>query len=504
MNIALRLLGCSLVLSTLAAVGACASSDDEGAPPPAPPNTTLATDEGTDPSLSDDADDFPAAKMISAPWAETVVDTPWGKQNIKYQMVDGDAIAEGDMIIGGGSLSIRSATSLGRHWPDGLIPYVIDGNLPQPARAVNAIAHWEAKTKIRFVERTTERDYVHFRSANSCSSNIGQWGGRQFVNLTTFESPLNLAAVGIDRSVTPERYYFYYRDGYATVGSNVRVNSIRPHLRFALPPGKSTTSLVEVAFASNGHLFSYYDDGTFAEGTYSDLTFYASAKPYALASGKTPADVTGIAIDRENRAYAYYLDGTYSVGTWANLASAAAPQPFKVANGVTPADLVHVDVASDGMFQAYYLVYGDNPDGGTHLFRGMGNSFGLPGDLGSASNNAMKGVRFPGHCSTGSTIHEIGHAVGLFHEQTRHDRDNYVKILFENVEPEDRFNFEKHSLVVGTDTGPYDFNSIMHYGPKAFSANGKDTIVAVDGRTFREQRDGLSEGDLAGVRAMYP
>ena len=35
------------------------------------------------------------------------------------------------------------------------------------------------------------------------------------------------------------------------------------------------------------------------------------------------------------------------------------------------------------------------------------------------------------------------HALGIWHEQMRPDRDKYVKILFENVKPEDKYNFEK-------------------------------------------------------------
>lgn len=111
-------------------------------------------------------------------------------------------------------------------------------------------------------------------------------------------------------------------------------------------------------------------------------------------------------------------------------------------------------------------------------------------------------ISLGGGCGLGAAIHEIGHAVGLWHEQSREDRDLFVTVLFENISPSQRHNFDKHVLD-GTDLGTYDYNSIMHYPPNAFSMNGRPTIVPLHGVPIGQRR-GLSPSDVQSVRMLYP
>ena len=64
-------------------------------------------------------------------------------------------------------------------------------------------------------------------------------------------------------------------------------------------------------------------------------------------------------------------------------------------------------------------------------------------------------------------IHELGHTIGLFHEQSRPDRDDFVQILWDNIKAKEKSNFHKYTrAVIATHKVPYDYKSIMHYGPK--------------------------------------
>ncbi|KAK3602503.1 hypothetical protein CHS0354_022371 [Potamilus streckersoni] len=73
----------------------------------------------------------------------------------------------------------------------------------------------------------------------------------------------------------------------------------------------------------------------------------------------------------------------------------------------------------------------------------------------------------------GLYLHEIGHAIGLVHEHQLPNRDDYVEILTENVQPGllDQFN-RYTSQAVDQMNVPYEYSSVMHYGVTAFSKDG--------------------------------
>lgn len=74
------------------------------------------------------------------------------------------------------------------------------------------------------------------------------------------------------------------------------------------------------------------------------------------------------------------------------------------------------------------------------------------------------------YCLNHATIlHEIGHTIGFWHEQSRPDRDEHVSVLLYNVHPRYLSNFlKKDKSQVDSMGVPYDYNSIMHYPKAAF------------------------------------
>uniref|UniRef100_A0A0R3S6K4 Metalloendopeptidase n=1 Tax=Elaeophora elaphi TaxID=1147741 RepID=A0A0R3S6K4_9BILA len=106
----------------------------------------------------------------------------------------------------------------------------------------------------------------------------------------------------------------------------------------------------------------------------------------------------------------------------------------------------------------------------------------------------------------GIVIHELMHVIGFFHEQNRADRDSYVDIVWENVKPSLVEQFDKYSSTIIDDLGsPYDYDSVTHYSPMAFSKNGKPTIIPkhIDEVMRLGQRRGLSTIDIWKINKLY-
>jgi hypothetical protein len=112
-----------------------------------------------------------------------------------------------------------------------------------------------------------------------------------------------------------------------------------------------------------------------------------------------------------------------------------------------------------------------------------------------------------GCLSNYSVHHELAHALGYWHEQSAADRDNYITINWDNIKDDKDHNFDIKSG--GEYYGPYDFDSVMHYGQYAFTTGFPKTTIDVKDPWADEwqskigQRDHLSHWDTTVMSFLY-
>lgn len=106
----------------------------------------------------------------------------------------------------------------------------------------------------------------------------------------------------------------------------------------------------------------------------------------------------------------------------------------------------------------------------------------------------------------GTIQHELLHTLGFRHQQCSPNRDEYVRIVEENIiEGKEKAFLKYPDDRLGDFGQAYDYGSILHYGPKGFSSNGEATIVALrpEGQDMMGQRLALSSVDINRLNTMY-
>ncbi|KFM81506.1 Astacin-like metalloprotease toxin, partial [Stegodyphus mimosarum] len=111
---------------------------------------------------------------------------------------------------------------------------------------------------------------------------------------------------------------------------------------------------------------------------------------------------------------------------------------------------------------------------------------GCSAKVGRGSGGIRKVTLGDGCYKIGRVIHELTHAIGFYHEQSRSDRDDYINIHWENIKPGRENNFAKLKPYQNALLGPYDYGSVMHYGPLSFSKDKKKGL-----KTMSPKKEGI-------------
>lgn len=133
-----------------------------------------------------------------------------------------------------------------------------------------------------------------------------------------------------------------------------------------------------------------------------------------------------------------------------------------------------------------------------------------------APNNGKRKMYITSNAEKGTILHELLHVAGMGHEQKRCDRDKHVIIhesnILQDAKGDNAYQFAK-SCNGHSDVYDYDYGSIMHYSPYAFSKNGISPTITPNtswphlwtARMFQMgQRSGLSDHDISTINHMYP
>ncbi len=107
-----------------------------------------------------------------------------------------------------------------------------------------------------------------------------------------------------------------------------------------------------------------------------------------------------------------------------------------------------------------------------------------------------------GSCTVATILHEMGHTVGVWHEQTRPDRDTYVSVNYNAVIKASRSNFD---ILLDNDQllTAYDYASVMEYPAISFTRNGEPCIESVPAGIPLSNANGYSAADIDGIDRLY-
>ena len=176
--------------------------------------------------------------------------------------------------------------------------------------------------------------------------------------------------------------------------------------------------------------------------------------------------------------------------------------PYYFDSNFSNEDTAEIAIHHWELFTTLNFVESTEPaDSDLLIFEGSGCN----ATVGYRNGNHENSVSIGNGCSVEDAIHEFGHVVGMYHEQNRNDRDDYVQVFFDNIFASAHTQFQKNE-----DKGnesleftPFDFGSVMLYASDIFSIEGlNNSMLKLDGSSF-DRNDVLSKYDIMSIESVY-
>jgi hypothetical protein len=108
-----------------------------------------------------------------------------------------------------------------------------------------------------------------------------------------------------------------------------------------------------------------------------------------------------------------------------------------------------------------------------------------------------------GVCTLATILHEMGHTLGLWHEQSRPDRNAYVSVNYGNLIKGSIGNFNQIYDNAQTFGTYFDYASIMEYPAFSFSRNGGPAVESIPGGIPLSNQAGYTAADIDGIERLY-
>ncbi|KAK0155457.1 High choriolytic enzyme 1 [Merluccius polli] len=425
----------------------------------------------------------------------------------------------------------------------------------------NAMQSFHQRTCVRFVPRRNQYDYISFENKEGCYSALGKTGGRQVLSLNKqgcmyhgiIQHEIN-HALGFQHEQTrsdrdryvrinweniePRMAYNFHRQKTNNLNTPYDYSSIMHYGRtaFSIQYGRDSITPIPNARVQIGQRNGIPPEKLHCQSPATIrqtqkmktslsllllLLGLSQAQPLVeeenvddVEEDNKDMDISTRILTANNGSSEMLLEGDLVLPTtrnammcwsnnclWRKSSNGLVTIPYTVSRAFSSWDKEKIQNAMQSFHQRTCVRF--VPRQNQYDYISFENKEGCYSALGKTGGRQVLSLNKQGCMYHGIIQHEINHALGFQHEQTRSDRDRYVRINWENIEPRMAYNFHRQNT--NNLNTPYDYSSIMHYGRTAFSIQyGRDSITPIpNARVQIGQRNGMSRTDIGRINRLY-